>query len=157
MQREPVQETGTILIKRVSTGGFIAEATTEFASRFAVKTQRKATVHNTIKGLSRFFLFFFFLVNGEKKIRRTKETTTKENNKNETKTIKQRQQRQQRQNGPFCFTVPKTCQVLSFEFQCIFVDNLREEKYLIRHSFSLLLSRFQCRHGTLLSIRGSVA
>ena len=38
MQREPVQENGTILIKRVSTGGFIAEATTEFASRFAVKT-----------------------------------------------------------------------------------------------------------------------
>ena len=155
MQREPVQETGTILIKRVSTGGFIAEETTEFASRFAAKTQRKATVHNTIKGLSLFFLFF--LVNGEKKIRRTKETTTKENNKNETKTIKQRQQRQQRQNGPFCFTVPKTCQVLSFEFQCIFVDNRREEKYLIRHSFSLLLSRFQYRHATLLPIRGSVA
>ena len=156
MQREPVQETGTILIKRVSTGGFIAEATTEFASRFAVKTQRKATVHNTIKGLSLFFLFFFWLTE-KKKIRRTKETTTKENNKNETKTIKQRQQRQQRQNGPFCFTVPKTCQVLSFEFQCIFVDNRREEKYLIRHSLSLLLSRFQCRHATLLSIRGSVA
>ena len=153
MQREPVQETGTILIKRVSTGGFIAEATTEFASRFAVKTQRKATVHNTIKELSLFFLFFFWLTE-KKKIRRTKETTTKENNKNETKTIKQRQQRQ---NGPFCFTVPKTCQVLSFEFQCIFVDNRREEKYLIRHSFSLLLSRFQYRHATLLPIRGSVA
>lgn len=156
MQREPVQETGTILIKRVSTGGFIAEATTEFASRFAVKTQRKATVHNTIKGLSIFFLFFFWLTE-KKKIRRTKETTTKGNNKNETKTIKQRQQRQQRQNGPFCFTVPKTCQVLSFEFQCIFVDNRRKEKYRIRHSFSLLLSRFQCRHATLLSIRGNVA
>ena len=78
MQREPVQETGTILIKRVSTGGFIAEATTEFASRFAVKTWRKATVHNTIKGLSLFFLFFFFfLVNGEKKKKKNKRNNNK--------------------------------------------------------------------------------
>ena len=92
------------------------------------------------KGAIAFLSFLFFLFNVKKKKKKNKrKKTTKENNKNETKTIKQRQQRQ---NGPFCFTVPKTCQVLSFEFQCIFVDNRREEKYLIRHSFSLLLSRF---------------